>query len=410
MQVLYERCGGLDVHKDSVVACVLVGSRPPEVRSFGTTTAGLLALGDWLAERGVTHVAMESTGVYWKPIWNLLEDRFELLLANAQHIKNVPGRKTDVADCQWIAQLLRHGLLRASFVPDRGQRQLRELTRQRAQLVADRARVANRIQKVLEDANLKIGSVISDVLGKSGRDMLRTLIEQPHATPEAVAELARGMLRRKIPRLRDALTHGGGLNDHHRFMLSQLLDQVEHLERQVEAFERRIDEAMRTTPFDQAAAKLDAVPGINRRAAQAILAEIGHDMSRFPTAAHLASWAGLCPGNHESAGRRKSGRTRDGNRWLCQMLVQCAWAAARTKRSYFHALYHRLKARRGHKRALIAVAHSILVTLWHLLSKSQPYADLGPDHFRQLSRPDRATELVRRLQHMGYTVHLNPAA
>jgi transposase len=371
-------------------------------------------LGDWLAERGVTRVAMESTGVYWKPVWNLLEGRFDLLLANARHMKNVPGRKTDVADCQWIAQLLRHGLLRASFVPDRGQRRLRELTRQRAQLVADRARVANRVQKVLEDANLKIGSVISDVLGKSGRDILRALIEQPDgtpgATPEALAELARGVLRRKIPDLRNALAHGGGLDDHHRFMLSQLLDQVEHLDRQVEAFERRIEGATAGTPFEDAAAKLDAVPGVNRRAARAILAEVGTDMTRFPTAAHLASWAGLCPGNHQSAGRRHSGRTRDGNRWLCQMLVQCAWAAARTKRSYFHQQYHRLKARRGHKRALIAVAHSILVTTWHLLARPQPYTDLGPDHFRQPSDDQQAARLVRRLQHLGYSVQLTPAA
>lgn len=287
---------------------------------------------------------------------------------------------------------------------------LRELTRQRAQLVADRARVANRVQKVLEDANLKIGSVISDVLGKSGRDILRALIEQPDSTPESVAELARGVLRRKIPALRAALVHGGALDDHHRFMLARLLDQVDHLDQQVEAFERRIGEATAATPFEHAAAKLDAVPGVNRRAAQAILAEIGTDMARFPTAAHLASWAGLCPGNRQSAGRRKSGRTRDGNRWLCQVLVQCAWAAARTKSSYFHQQYHRLKARRGHKRALIAVAHSILVTIWHLLARPLPYADLGPHHFRRPPATEQAERLVHRLQQMGYAVQLTPAA
>jgi transposase len=409
MQVLHSRCCGLDVHKDSVVAAMLVDDRPAEVRTFGTTTAALLELGDWLASPGVTHVAMESTGVYWKPVWNLLEDRFALLLVNAQHVKAVPGRKTDVADCQWIAQLLRHGLLRASFVPDRDQRQLRELTRQRAQLVADRARVANRVQKVMEDANLKLGSVVSDVLGKSGRDMLRALIEQPGATPEGVAELARGVARRKIPQLTQALNHS--LSDHHRFLLGQLLDQVEHLERQVARFERRIGEVMTDNPFERAVATLDPIPGINRRAAQAILAEIGTDMSRFPTAAHLASWAGLCPGNHESAGKRKSGRTRDGNRWLCQMLVQCAWAAARTKSSYFHQRYHRLKARRGHKRALIAIAHAMLVTIWHLLSKpQQPYADLGPDHFRHADGDRRRQGLIRKLEQMGYQVHLTSAA
>ena len=406
MQVLHERCCGLDVHKDSVVACVLIGTVPPQVRSFGTTTLALLALGDWLGEQGVTQVAMESTGVYWKPIWNLLEERFALLLANAQHIKNVPGRKTDVQDCQWIAQLLRHGLLRPSFVPARAQRQLRELTRGRSQLVADRARVANRIQKVLEDANVKLGSVVSDILGKSGRAMLGALSGQAPATPEAVADLARGMLRRKIPRLREALVHG--LNDHHRFLLHQLLEQVEHLEGQIQAFEQQIAQVM--IPFEPQLAKLDAIPGINRRAAQAILAEIGVDMSRFPTAGHLASWAGLCPGNHESAGRRKSGRTRDGNRWLCQMLAQCAWAAARTQQSYFHQQYHRLKARRGHKRALIAVAHSILVTIWHLLSKPQPYTDLGPDYFHRADADHQRQRLIRKLEQLGYEVHLSPAA
>jgi transposase len=406
MQVLHERCCGVDVHKDSVAACVLIGMQRPSIRTFGTTTAELLALGDWLESQQVTHLALESTGVYWKPLWNLLEHRFTLMLVNAQHVKNVPGRKTDAQDCQWIAQLLRHGLLRASFVPDRPQRQLRELTRQRAQLVADRARVANRIQKVLEDANLKIASVISDILGKSGRLILHALIEQPEASPEALAELSCGLLRRKIPQLRGALVHS--LNDHHRFMLAQLLAQVEHVEKQIDAFDHRIDEVMR--PFEQQMAKLDAVPGINRRAAQVILAEIGVDMSRFATAAHLASWAGLCPGNNESAGRRRSGRTRNGNRWLCQMLVQCAWAAARSKRSYFHQQYHRLKARRGHKRALIAIAHSVLVTHWHLLSKPAPYVDLGPDHLHRFNADRQRNHLIHKLQRLGYEVHLSPAA
>ena len=408
MQVLHPRCCGLDVHKDSVVAAVLIDDRAAEVRSFATTTAQLLELGDWLGSRSVTHVAMESTGVYWKPIWNVLEEHFQLLLVNAQHIKKVPGRKTDVQDCQWIAQLLRHGLLKASFVPDRGQRQLRELTRQRAQLVADRARVASRIQKVMEDANLKLGSVVSDVLGKSGREMLRALIEQPQVTPDTVAQLARGAARRKIPQLQQALNHS--LGEHHRFLLAQLLEQVEHLESQITRFEQRIGEVMNSDPFEQAVAKLDPIPGINRRSAQAILAEIGCDMSRFATAAHLASWAGLCPGNHQSAGKRRSGRCRDGNRWLRQMLTQCAWAAARTKASYFHQQYHRLKARRGHKRAVMAIAHAQLVTIWHLLSTPQPYTDLGPDHFHRLDGDRRRMGLIRKLEQLGYTVHLTPAA
>lgn len=407
MQVLHSRCCGLDVHKDSVVAAVLLEKDPARVCTFGTTTAELLRLGDWLASLGVTHVAMESTGVYWKPIWNLLEDRFELMLVNAQHIKQVPGRKTDVADCQWIAQLLRHGLLRPSFVPDRAQRQLRELTRGRASLVADRARIANRVQKVLEDANVKLGSVVADILGKSSRMMLERLIEQPDASPDSLAELAHPTMRRKIPRLRLALTHG--MTEHHRFLLRQLLEQVDHYDRQIAAFESRIAEMMR--PFDEAVRALDAIPGINRRSAQGILAEIGVDMTRFPTAAHLSSWAGLCPGNNESAGKRRSGRCRDGNRWLCQMLVQCAWSAARTKRSYFHQQYHRLKLRRGHKRAVVAVAHSMLVTVWHLLSKpTDPYVDLGPDHFNRTDTDRQRQALVRKLKNLGYDVHLVPAA
>ena len=408
MQVLYDRCCGLDIHKDSITCCVLVGDQPPEVRTFGTTTQQLLALREWLESQAVSHIAMESTGVYWKPVWNLLEDGFALLLANAQHIKNVPGRKTDVLDSQWIAQLLRHGLLRASFVPDRPQRELRELTRGRAQLVGDRARVANRIQKILEDANIKIGSVISDILGKSGRSMLQMLITQADATPEAVAELALGMLRRKIPQLQAALTHRGSLGDHHRFMLKQQLEQVEHLERQIEAYEQRIEQVMGAK--GEQLAKIDLVPGINRRAAQAILAEIGTDTSRFATSHHLASWAGLCPGNHESAGRRRSGRTRKGNRWLSSVLVQCARAAARTRRSYFHQFYHRLKARRGHKRALIAVAHSMLVTIWHLLSTPAEYADLGPDHFHKHDATRHRNRLVRKLEKLGFHVELTPAA
>jgi transposase len=410
MQVLYSRCAGFDVHKDSVMVCLLIDRNQPIIREFGTTTAQLLHLRDWLTEHSIKHIAMESTGVYWKPIWNILEDGFELMLVNAQHIKQVPGRKTDVSDCQWIADLLRHGLIRASFVPPTPQRDLRELTRQRAQLVAERARVANRIQKVLEDANLKLGSVVTDILGKSSRDMLGALIEDPDADPAKLAQLAKSALRPKIPKL--ALALKGKLRDHHRFMLKQLLDQADYLGRQIQTFEQRIDQLMSEGdgPFAKAAARLDPIPGINRRAAQSILAEIGHDMSRFPSAAHLASWAGLCPGNDESAGKRRSGRTRFGNRWLKQMLVQCAWAAARTKRSYFHGMYQRIKARRGHKRALIAIAHAMLTTMWHLLSRASDYTDLG---FVQQHRqnPQRLTRhLVQRLEQLGYSVALTPAA
>jgi transposase len=315
-----------------------------------------------------------------------------------------------VSDCQWIADPLRHGLIRASFVPPAPQRDLRELTRQRGQLVAERARVANRVQKLLEGANLKLGSVVSDILGKSSRAMIGALIEDPDADPARLAErlAAAGPLRNKIPQL--ALALKGKLRDHHRFMLKQLLDQADYLGKQVEAFEARVDRMMSDGPFARAAARLDPIPGINRRAAQAILAEVGHDMTRFPSAAHLASWAGLCPGNDESAGKRRSGRTRFGNRWLKQMLVQCAWAASRTQRSYFHGMYQRLKARRGHKRALIAVAHAMLGTIWHLLSRASDYVDLASVPTHQPD-PQRLTRhLVQRLQQLGYTVALTPAA
>lgn len=422
MQVLYSGCAGFDVHKDSVMVCLLIDRTPPIIRSFGTTTQQLLLLRDFLLEHRIKHIAMESTGVYWKPVWNILEDGFELMLVNAQHIKQVPGRKTDVSDCQWIADLLRHGLIRSSFVPPAPQRDLRELTRQRSQLIAERARVANRIQKLLEDANIKLGSVVSDILGKSSRAMLSALIEDANADPAKLAErlAAAGPLRNKIPQLTLALK--GELRDHHRFMLKQLLDQTDYLARQIDAFEGRIDQlisegagaegagAEGEGPFAQAVRRLDPIPGINRRAAQVILAEIGHDMSRFASAAHLASWAGLCPGNDESAGKRRSGRTRFGNRWLKQMLVQCAWAACRTKRSYFHGMYQRLKARRGHKRALIAIAHAMLTTIWHLLSHARDYVDLTVQPQHQ-PNPLRLTKhLVQRLEQLGYHVALTPAA
>ena len=411
MQMLHSRCAGFDVHKDSVMVCLLIDRADPIIREFATTTQELLRLRDWLSDHSIKHIAMESTGVYWKPIWNILEDAFELMLVNAQHIKQVPGRKTDVIDCQWIADLLRHGLIRASFVPPSPQRDLRELTRARAQLVAERARVANRIQKMLEDANIKLGSVVTDILGKSSRNMLAALIEDPSADPATLARTlaAQGPMRRKIPQLAQALR--GKLRDHHRFMLKQLLDQADYLGRQIQTFEQRVEQLMSEGdgPFAKAVRQLDPIPGINRRAAQAILAEIGHDMSRFATAAHLASWAGLCPGNDESAGKRRSGRTRFGNRWLKQMLVQCAWAASRTKHSYFHGMYQRLKARRGHKRALIAIAHAMLTTMWHLLSKSSEYTDLGMIQ-QQRHNPQRLTkQLVQRLQQLGYHVTLTAA-
>jgi len=405
-----ERCCGLDVHKETIAACVRLGGRSghatQQVQTFRTTAADLVVLHDWLAVQGVTHVAMESTGVYWKPVYNVLEDRFNTMVVNARHIKNVPGRKTDCKDCQWIAQLLQYGLLTASFVPRRGQRELRDLTRQRAQLIQERSRVANRVQKTLEDANIKLASVASDALGASGRAMIRALIDGDK-TPEQMAELARRRLREKIPQLKEALT--GTVTDHHRFMLRQLMDQIDRLERQVEDFDRRIEQVM--SPLEQKATEnLDQIPGIDVRAAQTIVAEIGADMSRFKSSGHLCSWAGMCPGNHRSAGKRKKGTMNQGNRWLKRTLMQCAWAASRTKNSYFQGQYRRLSARRGKKRAAAAVGHSQLVVAYHLLRDGTEYQDLGTNHFDTLAESQRTAPLVKRLEKLGYRVTLDKAA
>jgi transposase len=406
MEVIHRRCCGLDVHKESIVACVRRmsddGRVEEQIDTFVTTTAGILALGDWLGEREVTIAAMESTGVYWKPIWNLLEGRLELLLVNAHDVKQVPGRKTDVKDSQWIAQLLACGLLKPSFVPPRPQRELRDLTRTRASLLQDKARVANRLQKILEDANIKLASVASDVLGASGRDMLRALIDGK-MSPGAMAELARRKLRLKIPQLTEALS--GRVNEHHRFMLQLLLDQIEQMEAQVLKLDHRLEEVM--SPLDQAAIELlDGIPGIDRRAAQNVVAEIGTDMSRFPSAGHLASWAGLSPGNNQSAGKRRSGRMTDGNRWLKGTLNQCAWAASRMKNSCFAAQHRRIASRRGVKRATMAVAHSQLCVCWELLSAGQCYQDLGRGYFEHLNEDRVRRRLVHRLEQLGYAVTL----
>jgi transposase len=413
MDTLYPVCAGLDVHKETVVACLRRtdggGKARQEVRTFGTMTSQLLELSDWLSAEGVTHVAMESTGVYWKPIWNILEDQFEILLVNAQHIKQVPGRKTDVKDAEWIAQLLQHGLLRGSFVPCTPQRELRELTRQRRQLVAAKASVANRIQKVLEDANIKLASVATDVLGVSGRDMLRALVEG-RTDPEFLAELARRKLRAKIPQLRLALH--GRVTEHHRFLLRLLLDELTHLEGLIERVTTRIQEEL-PSPFVEAVQRLATIPGIDVRAAENILAEIGTDMAQFPSAGHLASWTGMCSGNRESAGKRQSGRTTKGNRWLRTTLVQVAWAASRTKQTYLSAQYRRLASRRGKKRALVALGHTILVIIYHLLKGGSTYEELGPDYLDRLDTERLTRGLVRRLERLGHEVTLKrkePAA
>jgi len=409
MDVVYQQCCGLDVHKQSVVACLLtspsVGEVVRTVRTFGTMTEDLLALSDWLAAANCTHVAMESTGVYWKPIWNLLEDDFALLLVNPRDIKAVPGRKTDITDAEWIADLLRHGLLRASYVPDRPQRELRELTRDRTSLVRERTAQANRLQKTLEGANIKLASVATDILGPSGREMLQALVAGA-TDAAALAHLAKGRLRQKIPELERALT--GKVTPHQRFMVAEHLAHIDFLEASIERVNEEITERLQLSA--EAVARLDTIPGIGPYLAEALIAEIGTDMSRFPTPAHLASWAGMCPGNHESAGKRRSGRTRKGSPWLRTLLVQAAHAGARKKDTSLGAQYRRLSARRGKSRAAVAVGHTILVIAYDVLRDGTVSHDLGPHYFDERDRRAVERHLVHRLEGLGYPVSLEPAA
>lgn len=372
--MIFTCCAGLDVHKKTVVACLRRvepdGTVQAQVRTFRTMTADLIDLADWLDAEGVSHVAMESTGVYWKPVYHVLEGRFEVLLVNARHIKQVPGRKTDVKDAEWIAQLLQHGLLEASFIPPPPIRELRDLTRQRTQVVQERAGVVRRIHKVLEDANLKLASVATDVLGASGRAMLGAIVEG-RSDPAALANLARGRLRDKTAELTAALR--GLVSDHHRFLLRMLLRQVDQLEGLIAEYTARIEEVMR--PFAAAVDRLETLPGVSRTAAAVIVAEIGTDMTAFPTAGHLASWAGLCPGNDQSAGKRRSGKTTKGSRWLRTMLVQVAWSASHTKQTIFSATYRRWAKRLGKKKALVALGHKILVVIYRLLKDQTDYRE-----------------------------------
>lgn len=406
MQVVFTCCCGLDVHKNSVVACLLKqmpdGSVRREVRTFGTLTAELLRMRDWLTQEGCTHVAIESTGVYWKPVFNVLEDAVEVWLINAQHLKRLPGRKTDVQDSEWLADLLRHGLVKPSFIPPAPTRELRELTRYRIKLIQQRAAEANRIQKVLESANLKLGSVASDVLGVSGRAILEAVVAG-QTDPQKLADLGQ-RLHCSPEELIPALE--GYVQPHHRLLLREHLDHVAHLERSIERLSAEIER--RLGPFEEEVQAFDQVPGVGRRTAQDVLAEIGTDMSVFPSAAHLASWAGLCPGHNESAGKHRSGKTRKGSPWLRGALVEAAWSAVRKKDSYFRAQYFRLKGRRGPKKAIIAVAHSILEVLYHLLKQRKPYRDLGADHFDRINRQAIRRRLVHRLESLGYVVTLEP--
>jgi transposase len=409
MEVLYTRCCGLDIHKKSVVACLIItepGQKPiKETRTFRTMTTDLLALADWLSDTDCTHVAMESTGVYWRPIYNLMEGLFELLLVNAQHIKAVPGRKTDVKDAEWIAELLRHGLLRGSFVPSRPQRQLRELTRHRTTLVQERARTINRMQNVLEDANIKLASVVTDIRGVSARSMLEALIAGEQDV-SVMAELARGRMRSKRAELEEALC--GRFLPHHSFLLTEHLSHIDYLDEAIDRFSQAIEEHL--ADEQEAIELLDTIPGVSQRTAEILIAEIGTDMSRFPSAKHLASWAGMCPGHHESAGKRLSGKTRKGSRWLRQVLVEIAHVAAKTKDTYLAAQYRRIAARRGKKRALVALGHTVLVIVYQLLTRKQPYQDLGVAYFDKLEQNRIQRRLVRRLERMGYEVVLQQSA
>lgn len=403
MHVVYPRCCGLDVHKKHVSACLLVvgpgHQRTVERHSFGTTTVELHRLAAWLRDAGCDHVAMESTGSYWKPIYNVLEAEFDLVLANPQHVKGLPGRKTDIGDAEWLAELLQHGLIRNSFVPPKDLRELRELTRYRSSLIQERSAELNRIQKVLEGANIKLASVVTNIVGVSGRAMLGALIDGQLDT-EQMAELARGRMRRKLPELRQALD--GAIGPHQIFVLRQQLAHIDALAALIEACSTEIEQ--RLAPQQALVDRVCQIPGIGVHLAQVILAEIGTDMSRFPTHQHLASWAGMCPGNHESAGKRKSGRTRKGSRWLRTALVEAAHAAARTRTTYLGTQYRRLAARRGASKAAIAVGHTLLVIIYHLLADGTSYTERGAGYFDQLDRDRVRRRLTQRLEALGYTV------
>lgn len=431
MEVVYTRCCGLDVHKKMVVACLIapnsLGQRSKEIRTFRTTTQELLLLRDWLVLAGCTHLAMEATGVYWKPVYNVLDGAVELLVVNARHIKAVPGRKTDVRDAEWIADLLQHGLLTSSFIPPAAQRELRELTRYRTNLVEERARAVNRLQKTLEDTNIKLGDVATDIMGKSARAMLEALLDG-QTDPAILADLARGRLKAKRAQLQEALV--GTLKPHHRFMLTEHLALIDTLDEAIARATKEIEarmgppdpetkgsvdvaeeegqehQEMAPLPWGEAVRLLDSIPGINPRAAQGILAEIGTDMSRFPSSGHLASWAGMCPGNHESGGKRLSGKTRKGSPWLRKLLVEAAHAAAHTKNTYLSAQYRRIASRRGAKIAMIAVGHSLLVMIYHMLSEHVSYTELGGNYFDEQDRQATEKRLVRRLEKLGYHVEL----
>jgi len=407
MEVLYPRCCGLDVHKETVVAClrlVIDGKVAKEVRTFSTTTASLMGLSEWLSENHCTHIAMEATGVYWKPVWHILDDGdFELVLANAAHVKNVPGRKTDVKDADWVSDLLAHGLIRASFVPDSPTQEMRTLMRTRKQLSREKSSHILRIQKTLEDANIKLDSVITDVKGLSGQKMIEALIAG-QKNPAKLARLADHRVKASQETLREALR--GRVPKHHRFLLRLHLNQIDALDAAISKIDQEVEAGI--APFRTAVEQVTSIPGVKELSARAIISEIGIDMSRFATDAHLISWACLCPRSDESAGKRRSNRIRKGSPWLKTTLVQCAWAAARTKGTYLQAQFHRIRSRRGVKKAIVAVAASILAAVYHLLKNGTMYQDLAPNHFDRRNKQRQKNRLVQRLAELGYAVQLAP--
>lgn len=403
MEVLYPGCCGLDVHKKTVVACVIT-PKVKETCNFSTMTSDLIKLMEWLVKCEVTHVAMESTGVYWKPIYNVLENHFKLLLVNAKHIKNVPGKKTDVKDAEWIADLLRHGLIKGSFVPEREQRELRELTRCRRSLLHERSRVINRIQKALEGGNIKLSSVASDIVGVSGRAILEAMVDGVN-DPKVLADMSKGVLRNKKASLEEALK--GIMGEHQKIVLKTHLDHLDFLDRKISELDEEVTRRM--DKFKEILDKLDEIHGADRRSAEEIIAEIGVDMSHFATSDHIASWAGLCPGNNQSGGKRGKGKTRNGNPWLCSTLVQVARGSARSKGNYLSAQYHRLVGRRGDQRAIVAVAHSILVIIYNMLKKGTSYQDIGAQYFDERDKEHVLSRFVKRIEALGYKVDLQVA-
>jgi transposase len=408
MDAIIERCCGIDVHKKSLTACLLIGSLEGKsevtIKTFSTMTSDLLKLKDWLEKEGCTHIALESTGVYWKPVFNLLEDTMRVILANARDIKNVPGRKTDIADCQWIAQLLRCGLIKPSFIPQPEIRDLRDLTRYRRKLIQSLTSEKNRVQKVLEDTNIKLSSVASDIFGVSGQLMINALLND-EASPQEIAELAKGRLRSKIAELTEALT--GKVREHHRFMIEQSLQHIAYLTDAITRLNLRIGNCM--TPFRQVEELLQTIPGVKKKTLEPIIAEMGVNMEQFPSAGHLASWAGVAPGNNESAGKRRSGKVTQGNKWLKNALLEAAHGASKSKGTYFKAQFHRLAGRRGKKRALVAVAHSILIIVYYMIKNNCNYQEIGEDYFDKINHKVVVKRQVQRLEKLGYKVKLEPA-